>query len=335
MGSFVFYSFLTITSFVLAFPGLSMGPLFSFVLADSTGQVKVSSKKSPFSSQTVPLLSAARSGNNNGRGNGDLTIQDGKLLVPDTAPIPLTETASPLGEGRQISVYVVRPGDNISQIADMFNVSVNTIMWANDLTKGTSIQPGDTLVILPITGVKYVVKKGDTVASIAKTYGAEARDITEFNNIEEALVAGTEIIIPNGRIVAPKPTIATSKPRTQSTTPTYNGYYLRPISGGVRTQGIHGYNAVDLAAKVGTPIVASADGTVTVAKMGGWNSGYGNYVVISHANGTQTLYAHADSVVVGVGQAVSRGEIIAYIGLTGRTTGAHVHFEIRGAKNPF
>lgn len=335
MGSFVFYSFLTITSFILAFPGLSIGPLFGLVLADSSNQVDVLSKKSSFSSQTIPLLLAARSGSNNSRGNGDLTVQDGKLLVPDTAPIPPTETASPLGEGRQISVYVVRPGDNISQIAEMFNVSPNTIMWANDLTKGKSIQPGDTLVILPITGVKYVVKKGDTVASIAKTYGAEAIDIAEFNNVEGALVTGTEIIVPNGKIISPKPTITSPKPKTQSTAPTYSGYYIRPISGGIRTQGIHGYNAVDLAAKVGTPIVAAADGTVTVAKMGGWNSGYGNYVVISHANGTQTLYAHADSVVVSVGQVVGRGETVAYIGLTGRTTGAHVHFEIRGAKNPF
>jgi LysM repeat protein len=335
VGSFVFYIFLTVISFILAFPGLSIGPLFGLVLADSANQTDVLSKKSSFSSQTMPLLLAARSGSNNGRGNGGLTVQDGKLLVPDTAPVPPTETDAPLGEGRQISVYVVRPGDNISQIAEMFNVSANTIMWANDLNKGKSIQPGDTLVILPVTGVKYVVKKGDTLVSIAKTYGAEAIDIAEFNNIEGSLVAGTEIIVPNGKMVPPKSIVTSSKPKTQSTTPAYNGYYARPISGGVRTQGIHGYNAVDLAAKVGTPIMAAADGTVTVAKMGGWNSGYGNYVVISHANGTQTLYAHAESVIVKVGQVVNRGETVAYIGLTGRTTGAHVHFEIRGAKNPF
>lgn len=335
MGSFVFYSFLTITSFILAFPGLSIGPLFSLVLADSSNQANVLSKKSSFSSQTIPFLFAARSSSNNGRGNGDLTVEDGKLLVPDTAPVLPTETASPLGEGRQISVYVVRPGDNISQIAEMFNVSANTIMWANDLSKGKSIQPGDTLVILPITGVKYVVKKGDTLASIAKTYSAEVADIAEFNNVEGSLVVGTEIIVPNGKIIPPKPTVTSPKPKTQSTAPTYSGYYVRPINGGVRTQGIHGYNAVDLATKVGAPIMAAADGTVTVAKMGGWNSGYGNYVVISHANGTQTLYAHAETVVVNVGQVVSRGQTIASVGLTGRTTGAHVHFEIRGARNPF
>jgi murein DD-endopeptidase MepM/ murein hydrolase activator NlpD len=110
---------------------------------------------------------------------------------------------------------------------------------------------------------------------------------------------------------------------------------MRPIVGGVRTQGIHGYNAVDLANKIGTPVMAAADGTVTVAKMGGWNSGYGNYVVISHANGTQTLYAHAESLNVTMGQTVSQGDVIAYIGITGKTTGPHVHFEVRGAKNPF
>jgi murein DD-endopeptidase MepM/ murein hydrolase activator NlpD len=103
----------------------------------------------------------------------------------------------------------------------------------------------------------------------------------------------------------------------------------------VKTQGIHGHNAVDLASSYGTNIMAAADGTVIVAKIGGWNGGYGNYVVINHPNGTQTLYAHMSSISVSVGQGVTQGESIGRMGETGDATGVHVHFEIRGAPNPF
>jgi murein DD-endopeptidase MepM/ murein hydrolase activator NlpD len=91
--------------------------------------------------------------------------------------------------------------------------------------------------------------------------------------------------------------------------PSYPGYYMRPIIGGRKSQGIHGHNGVDLAAPVGTPIYAAAGGSVIVSiANGGWNGGYGNYVVISHPNGTQTLYAHNSANLVSVGDKVSRGD---------------------------
>ena len=113
------------------------------------------------------------------------------------------------------------------------------------------------------------------------------------------------------------------------------GYYSNPVPGGVITQGIHGWNGVDLAAVRGTPVRAAAGGTVIVARGGGWNGGYGNYAVISHDNGTQTLYSHMRSVIVSSGQPVSSGQVIGYVGATGRATGPHLHFEVRGAQNPF
>ncbi len=114
-----------------------------------------------------------------------------------------------------------------------------------------------------------------------------------------------------------------------------SGYYLRPISGGAKSQGIHGHNGVDLAASFGTPIVAAAGGKVILSRIGGYNGGYGTYVVISHTNGTQTLYAHMNANNVTVGQNVERGQVIGSIGMTGKTSGPHIHFEIRGARNPF
>lgn len=110
---------------------------------------------------------------------------------------------------------------------------------------------------------------------------------------------------------------------------------MRPLRGGVKSQGIHGYNGIDIAAPVGTPILASADGAVILARTSGYNGGYGLYVVIKHNNGTQTLYAHMSRVNVSVGQTVTQGEVIGAVGNTGRSTGPHIHFEVRGARNPF
>jgi murein DD-endopeptidase MepM/ murein hydrolase activator NlpD len=111
---------------------------------------------------------------------------------------------------------------------------------------------------------------------------------------------------------------------------------MNPLPGSVKTQGIHGYNGVDLGGvSAGSPVLAAAGGTVIVAKSAGWNGGYGSYVVVQHNNGTQTLYAHLNSVSVNVGQGVSVGEKVGGVGSTGRSTGIHLHFEVRGDANPF
>jgi murein DD-endopeptidase MepM/ murein hydrolase activator NlpD len=117
--------------------------------------------------------------------------------------------------------------------------------------------------------------------------------------------------------------------------PVYDDYYANPAPSARRSQKMHGANAVDLAAPVGTDILASAPGTVSVAKSTGWNYGYGQYIVITHPNGTQTVYAHLSNIDVSVGQSVSRGQKIGDMGSTGNSTGPHVHFEVRGAYNPF
>ncbi len=239
-----------------------------------------------------------------------------------------------------ISVYVVRPGDTLSEIADMFNVSRNTIIWANNLKGPSDVHPGDTLIILPISGVERTVVKGDTLKSLAKKYNGDANEIAQYNglDVDSPLVVGSTIIIPGGEIIA---TPSSSKVRQTVRTvggggPVVTGYYANPLPGGVITQGMHDGTAVDLGAARGTPIHASADGTVIIVRSnGGWNGGYGNYVVITHSNGTQTLYAHMKSVLISTGQGVSSGQVIGYVGMTGRTSGPHVHFEVRGAANPF
>jgi murein DD-endopeptidase MepM/ murein hydrolase activator NlpD len=247
----------------------------------------------------------------------------------------------------RISVYVVRPGDTLSQIANMFGVSVNTIIWANNLGGPGNARVGDTLIILPVSGVKRTVTKDDTLASIAKKYGAEANEIAQFNGLDPKapLEVGSTIIIPGGEVTAVTPVVKTIKksglknlkePYLGGSGAAQNGYYSNPVPGARITQSVHGWNAVDLGAVRGTPIYAAADGLVIIARTnGGWNGGYGNYVVITHDNGSQTLYAHMNHAIVSPGESVSSGQLIGYVGSTGLSTGAHLHFEVRGAANPF
>ena len=237
-----------------------------------------------------------------------------------------------------ISLYTVRDGDTLSSIARTFGVSTNTILWANDLKSSSRIRPGDVLVILPVSGVKYTVKKGDTLKSIAQRFKADADEILAFNGLDpvEKLNLGLELIIPDGEVSTSPTSARGARPATLrgAGLPAIIGYYLRPTTGSL-TQGLHGYNGVDLGGTCGTPIYASASGDIIIARNSGWNGGYGEYVVISHSNGTQTLYGHASQVLVASGQYVDQGQMIALIGSTGRSTGCHLHFEVRGARNPF
>ena len=250
----------------------------------------------------------------------------------------------------RISVYVVRPGDTISEIATMFGVSINTIIWANNLSSARDVHPGDTLIILPVSGTEHTVVKGDTLKSIAKKYGGDETEIAQYNGLSstDSLVLGSTIIIPGGEIARPvvrSSGVTTTRhtvlrgtvyePYLGGSGPALSGYYGNPVPNGIITQGIHGWNAVDVGAARGTPIYAAAEGVVIIARNNGaWNGGYGNYVVISHPNDTQTLYAHMTHPAVSSGETVSKGQLIGYVGMTGMTTGPHVHFEVRGAANP-
>lgn len=294
------------------------------------------------------LLKAATNADpnpNKGLGAGSQTSSGNALLAyggPDGTPADIANTPPP----DRISVYEVKKNDTLSEIADMFGVSVNTIIWANNLSGVNDVHPKDILIILPVSGVEYTIVKGDTLKSIAKKYNADANEIAQYNGLDTAVPpkVGSTIIIPGGEIVAPASTSTKILTRTTSVSntsggcggPTQDDYYGNPVPGGIITQGIHGCNAVDIGAARGTPIHSAAKGTVIIAhNNGGWNGGYGNYVVITHDNGSQTLYAHMKNAIVSPGQSVSSSQIIGYVGMTGITTGPHLHFEVRGAANPF
>lgn len=263
-------------------------------------------------------------------------VEDNALAAPLN---PLGASAAVEPARGLIFVYTVRPGDTIASIAKAFDVSANTILWANGLANPRGLRVGDQIVILPVTGVQHTVAKGDTIASIAKKYRADVADILESNGLAEdgVLAVGGVILVPDGELAAPAPAAPgpSAPSRSFANLPALQGYYLRPISGGSKSRGIHGYNGVDLANSCGLPVVAAAAGRVIIARAGGWNGGYGRYVVISHSNNTQTLYAHLKDLVVDVGATVDQGDAIGSIGSSGNSTGCHVHFEVRGAKNPF
>ncbi len=343
-----------------------LGVVYSFTSAADTS----------LNSQTVPVLaSAINIDPSPSIGGGDIALADGVALVAQEGPSGTAADIESRPANSQISVYVVRPGDSLSDIASMFDVPVNTILGANDISHGV-IKPGQELVILPIAGIQHTVARGETLASLAATYNSNAHDIAQYNNLtdDDSLTVGTQVIIPNGETTAPAAkvtpkkstgsgsTIAKAKPKTSTKTgskkklsmlelarlgrqtaplygaggPEYDNYYQWPVAGGVITQGLHGFDAVDIGARTGTDIYASAAGTVIIARGGGgWNGGYGNYIVIQHANGTQTLYGHASKLLVSAGDTVAQGDVIAEVGATGEATGPHLHFEVRGAHNPF
>ncbi len=341
----------TLISLLLVFGTLLPATARASVLGDFVSamlRVPEKQKEASFGSGNIQTMALPKPAMNAdpmaGKGGGDITIVDDSALMPAEGPSgTIADIEKP--KNSSISVYVVREGDTLSGIAKLFKVSPNTILWANDLQRGSALKVGQTLTVLPVTGLKYTIKKGDTIASIAKRYGADAAEVSTFNGIDDETIAvGTDIVIPDGEI-AVVATPASTKPakgilaatlNSQKGTATQIGYYMRPLAGGVRTQGVHGYNGVDLAAPIGTPILASAAGDVLIAKETGWNAGYGGYVVIKHGNGSQTLYAHQSGVAVSPGQHVEQGQVIGYVGSTGKSTGAHVHFEIRnGIRNPF
>ncbi len=264
----------------------------------------------------------------------------GDGIVPVTLDIDLNDGVVELDDSNasDITEYEVVAGDTLSTIAEKFNISVETILWANDLNSKSKITIGQKLVILPVSGLSYKVKKGDTISGLATRFNVSERDIVDFNQTENnKLIVGENIIIPGAKLINKNNNTNTGKDTKNPGKQTvYTGNMARPISGGIKTQGIHGYNGVDIGAPVGTSVFAALDGIVTLVRGGsGWNGGYGNYIVIKHTNGVQTLYAHLDSISVSAGQSVNKGQFIGRSGNTGRSTGPHLHFEVRGARNPF
>lgn len=262
------------------------------------------------------------------------TILKPSFLFENITSTPKTE------QRREITEYTVQLGDTISSIANRFGLTVNTILWANNLSINSLIRPGNTLNIPPVSGLVYSVKSGDNLSKIATTYKIEVSEIIKQNDLKEneSLKIGQKLILPGAARIVPvsRPT----PPRTPSTTtpssnvsklpPTQStsGSMAWPAEGRRITQYFSwAHNGLDIANKSGTAIYAAEAGTVEIAATG-WNGGYGNTILINHGNGKKTRYGHLTTLYVKVGDRVEKGENIGTMGSTGRSTGPHLHFEV-------
>lgn len=267
--------------------------------------------------------------------NSDLILKplffDNELVATDNTQTSRTETIE----------YTVQLGDTVSSIANSFGLTVNTVLWANDLGNYSLIRPGNKLTIPPYSGLLYKVKSGDNLSRIASTYKVDKEEIYKYNDLTDSssLKIGQELILPGAsKIVASKPrpsknTSSNKSPviNTSNKVPTKKstqGSMLWPTEGRRITQYFSwAHNGLDIANRIGTPIYASEAGTVQIAATG-WNGGYGNTVLINHGNGKKTRYGHLTTLYVKVGSKVEKGENIGTMGSTGRSTGPHLHFEV-------
>lgn len=354
---------------VLIFPAPASAALFARSAAAGSAPAPYSNAKRAVIAQAA-IGPGVVSGTNF---EEDPTIDDA-ALTPSVGPRGSAFDVSTLPQvGGQISVYTVHAGDTLSEVAEMFGVSKATITSVNDLPANAPLKAGSTLVILPISGYEYTVRKGDTLTAVAKRVGVPVGEIALYNELDTdaALSVGSVLVIPDAEFsttapvapsgkkpiqkavtyasVVPEDAVAettssgaiTVHPLKDSSNVDLGKALLRPVakSLSIRTQGGHGWKnkGIDLAAKEGTPVLAAANGKVLLARKTGWNDGYGMYVIIlSEIAGhkVETIYAHLSSIDVVAGDTVSRGEKIGGVGSTGDSTGAHLHFEVRGALNP-
>jgi len=350
-----------LSSFIFI-PTFAYAGVFSFVGGLTFGHPTHKTKIN-HNSQTVGLLEVRldeqKIVNLENFGGPRVAVATDGALIPEFSPASVDyEIAEVTSSSGQIVVYTVQSGDTISEIAERYGISTNTIRWANGIKKGDSISVNQELVLLPITGIQVEIKEGDTISTIASRYASDAEEIANYNSltVDETLKVGEKIIIPDGELGAEEVQVATSRREEQTTkevsepeqevrksSPSSSTlakrkeleeYFIRPVEG-VVTQRFHGpYEAFDIGNKVGTPIVAMAEGVVVLSRDSGWNGGYGQYIVIKHPNKTQTLYAHLSKNDVVQGQRVTQGQKIGELGNTGRSTGPHLHFEVRGDPDP-
>jgi murein DD-endopeptidase MepM/ murein hydrolase activator NlpD len=303
-------------------------------------------------SQTIPLLAAAISPDPDAdKGGPEISFDEGGVaVISETGILSLLPGEYVSSTGKEEGVYIVRPGDTLSHIAELFELRTDTLRWRNGLGVKEYIRAGQDLKIPPADGVYHKIKSGDTLGAIAKKYKANTASVKAHNGIVDAssLKIGQEIFVPGGKgSISSTSSTKTSKVRILASVPSQIpssdlGEWMWPVNGGTVTQGYgstsfakrSGYYAgdnhggVDIGAARGTAVVAAKSGVVSMSK---WYFGYGNLVEITHNDGTITRYGHNTSNSVKKGQKVVQGQVIAKVGSTGRATGPHVHFEIRNS----
>lgn len=275
----------------------------------------------------APELASMAPSSLTGMGGADTGLPSER---PGADPAP-RETAPDL----YYAVYAVQKGDMVGKIADRFGVSQDAIISVNRLKNTRTIQIGQLLKIPSLDGIIYTVKEGDTPASIADRYQVSLERIALANGMSDNVVpVGSTIFLPDAKL-------------DWVTLQEINGdLFMKPLRAGYYISSRYGWrnnpfsgtrtfhNGIDMAASQGTPIYAALDGTVSTT---GYDVTYGNYVIISHHSGYQTLYGHMSKILVSKGKRVTTATRIGLVGNTGQSTGPHVHFTVykkRATINP-
>jgi len=235
--------------------------------------------------------------------------------------------------GRALVEVTIHEGDTLATMANYYDVSVEAIAYANGIADARALQLGQKLVIPPAEGALYTVKDGDTVDTIATHFKVEPSVVLTYNRCvfePEQCAPGQKIFVRGAELPAllepERPTRDVFAAAPQVAQQARNGRLSWPVGGVITQYFWWGHTGVDVAAPYGTGLGAGDDGVVTAT---GWVAVGGLRVCVQHAGDLTVCYYHTSAVYVSVGQQVARGQIIAAIGLTGVTTGPHVHWECK------
>jgi murein DD-endopeptidase MepM/ murein hydrolase activator NlpD len=241
---------------------------------------------------------------------------------PDAAP-PSPIPTSLSAEIFEWLPYTVLPGDSVSKIAAEHGLSYDAIIASNSLERANKLRVGQNLRLPNIDGIPYTVKKGDSLSGISAAHKVPVETILDVNELDTDIIqAGAQLFLPGARMnpgdfraalgrtfVSPVGTVRVTSPF---------GWRSDPL-----TKHRSWHSGLDMRASWGSSVKAAADGRVSAA---GWNSVYGNYVIVTHANGYQSMYGHMSKIIARQGSRVQQGDLIGRVGSTGRSTGAHLHF---------
>ena len=252
----------------------------------------------------------------------DMTIREhgsksGAVFESDEIPLDLTETFA-------WQSYKVRSGDSVEAIARRFGLSIDAIIASNDLRNVRRLRSGEKIRIPNMDGIPYKVKSGDTYSKIASSFGVSLEAILDANDIQsDAIAMDAVLFIPGARM------------DRNALREALGEFFVWPISGKINSgfgwrndpfSGIRSFHAgLDISGNIGQSVKAATDGKVSAI---GYNSVYGNFVIITHSPEYQTMYAHLHKILVKNGAYVSQGTIIGQVGTTGRSTGPHLHFSV-------
>jgi murein DD-endopeptidase MepM/ murein hydrolase activator NlpD len=296
---------------------LGLGIAFAMYGPDALnwiGREAVSSAKDPGSEYNL----ARYAGVNPLEGHLALPYENAVSSEGESIPLDMTETFA-------WQDYKVKKGDSVSKIAAAFSVSMDAIISSNGITNARSLREGETLRIPNMDGIPYVVKSGDSLAKISQSMGVPLEAILDANDIQSDVInAGTTLFIPGARMNKEDLALALGElfiyPLKGSRLSSPFGWRNDPFTGERRH-----HAAIDLSAPQGTVVWAAMEGKVSAL---GYDRTYGNYIILSHAGGYQTMYAHLYSTSVKKGDTVSKGKQIGTVGSTGYSTGPHLHFAV-------